>query len=156
MEIKDLGKLVLLFVLVGMILGVGVLVLDKFSRATRTTTTVIDGSVNVSSGAATLSNTYCLTVASIANESDGAAFSASTYNVSYTNADTCTITSDLPVNLKYNITYTYGADSASQAVTDGTNDAISPISTTWMPLIVTVAVLAIILTLVIGSFSGTR
>ena len=37
---------------------------------------------------------------------------------------------------------------------NNTMDALSPIATTWLPLIVTVSVLAIILTLVIRSFGG--
>ena len=83
MEIGQLYQLVLLLVLVGMILGVGVLVLDKFGSSS-------------------------------------------------------------------------GVTSASSTVINSTRDAISPIATTWLPLIVTVAVLAIILTLVIRSFAGQR
>ena len=44
---------------------------------------------------------------------------------------------------------------ASTALND-TVDALTPIASTWMPLIVTVAVLAIILGLVIKSFAGHR
>jgi len=44
-------------------------------------------------------------------------------------------------------------DAASQGIND-TIDAITPIASTWLPLIVTVVVLAIILTLVIRSFVG--
>ena len=46
-------------------------------------------------------------------------------------------------------------EDASTAIND-TVSAITPIATTWLPLIVTVAVLAIILTLVIRSFAGKR
>jgi len=81
MEIGDLYSFVLTLVLIGMILGVGLLVLGKFS-----TTSGITGK-------------------------------------------------------------------ASQGIND-TIDAITPIASTWLPLIVTVVVLAIILTLVIRSFVG--
>jgi MFS superfamily sulfate permease-like transporter len=80
MEIGELYQFVLLLVLIGMILGVGVLVLDKFGSAT-------------------------------------------------------------------------GVSNASSIAINATRDAITPIATTWLPLIVTVAVLAIILTLVIRSFA---
>lgn len=80
MEIGELYQFVLLLVLIGMILGVGVLVLDKFGSAT-------------------------------------------------------------------------GVSNASSTAINATRDAITPIATTWLPLIVTVAVLAIILTLVIRSFA---
>ena len=80
MEIGQLYQLVLLLVLVGMILGVGILVLDKFSQ-------------------------------------------------------------------------TSGITPAAATAINNTRDAITPIASSWLPLIVTVAVLAIILTLVIRSFS---
>lgn len=83
MEVGQLYQLVLLLVLVGMILGVGILVLDKFGSSS-------------------------------------------------------------------------GVTAAAGTTINATRDAISPIATTWLPLIVTVAVLAIILTLVIRSFAGQR
>jgi len=81
MEVGQLYQLVLLLVMIGMILGVGVLVLDKFAQTSGVTT------------------------------------------------------------------------EAAEAI-NNTRDAITPIASTWLPLIVTVAVLAIILTLVIRSFAG--
>jgi len=83
MEVGQLYQLVLLLVLVGMILGVGILVLDKFASSS-------------------------------------------------------------------------GVTSAASEAINATRDSITPIATTWLPLIVTVAVLAIILTLVIRSFAGNR
>lgn len=83
MEVGSLYQFVLLLVLIGMILGVGVLVLDNFSTSSGVTTT------------------------------------------------------------------------ASTTI-NATRDAMTPIATTWLPLIVTVSVLAIILTLVVRSFSNTR
>jgi hypothetical protein len=83
MEVGELYQFVLLLVLVGMILGVGILVLDKFSTST-------------------------------------------------------------------------GVTSAASLALNNTRDAIAGISSTWLGLIVTVAVLAIILTLVIRSFAIKR
>lgn len=80
MEVGGLYQFVLLLVLVGMILGVGILVLDKFAASTAVTAT------------------------------------------------------------------------AATALND-TRDALADISTSWLGLIVIVAVLAIILTMVIRSFS---
>jgi MFS superfamily sulfate permease-like transporter len=79
MEIGQLYQFVLLLVMVGMILGVGVLVLDKFAAST-------------------------------------------------------------------------GVSKTAASTINSTRDAITPIATTWLPLIVTVAVLAIILVLVLRSF----
>ena len=83
MEVNDLYQFVLLIVLIGMLLGVGILVLDSFSTST-------------------------------------------------------------------------GVTAKAQTAINGTRDALAPIATTWLPLIITVAVLAIILTLVIKSFAGSN
>ena len=83
MELGDLYQFVLLLVLIGMILGVGILVLDKFAASS-------------------------------------------------------------------------GVTSTAETAINATRDAISPIASTWLPLIVTVAILAIILTLVIRSFAQRR
>jgi len=83
MEMGDLYQLVLLLVLIGMLLGVGILVLGKFTE-------------------------------------------------------------------------TPGVSATFNTTIDNTISAISPIASTWLPLIVTVSVLAIILTLVIRSFAQRR
>lgn len=83
MDVGDLYQFVLLLVLIGMLLGVGVVVLDNFASST-------------------------------------------------------------------------GVTSAAATAINDTRDALTPIASTWLPLIVTVAVLAIILTLVIRSFAGQR
>ena len=80
MEVGDLYQFVLLLVLIGMILGVGILTLDKFAA-------------------------------------------------------------------------TSGITSNAQTVINNTVTAISPIASDWLPLVVTISVLAIILTLVIKSFA---
>lgn len=83
MDVGDLYQFVLLIVLIGMLLGVGILVLDNFASST-------------------------------------------------------------------------GVTATAGAAINSTRDALTPIASTWLPLIVTVAVLAIILTLVIRSFAGQR
>lgn len=83
MEVGQLYQFVLLIVLVGMLLGVGILVLDNFANSS-------------------------------------------------------------------------GVSSAAQTAINGTRTALSPIATTWLPLIITVAVLAIVLVLVIRSFGRGR
>lgn len=50
---------------------------------------------------------------------------------------------------------TSGISNVAKGVLANTSLALAPIASTWLPLIVTVAVLAIILTLVIRSFAGS-
>lgn len=49
---------------------------------------------------------------------------------------------------------TSGVTSTAATAINNTRDAMTPIASTWLPLIVTVAVLAIILGLVIASFAN--
>ena len=83
MEVGQLYQFVLLIVLIGMLLGVGILVLDKFAAST-------------------------------------------------------------------------GVTAAAQEALNSTRDELGTIATTWLGLIITIAVLAIILVLVIRSFSQGR
>lgn len=159
MEVKDIVPFVLLIVLCGMLLGTGIMVIDRFSRNVRDTTTLTDSGVNLSvSGTKTLSKTYCLSIVSIDNVTS--TWGLTTYNVSLSSPDTCVMTysaiaacSKAP---KCNVTFTYGASNAAVVATTNTVSAISPIATTWIGLIVTVAILSIILGLVINSFVPGR
>ena len=47
-----------------------------------------------------------------------------------------------------------GVTAPAAVAINATRTALSPIATTWLPLIVTIAVLAIVLKLVIGSFGA--
>jgi len=55
-----------------------------------------------------------------------------------------------------NFTTSTGVSSTASTAINNTRDAITPIASTWLSLIVTIVVLAIILTLVIRSFSRAR
>jgi hypothetical protein len=163
MEVSELPKAVLTLALIGMILGVGLVVLNKFDRASRDTATVVSAAYNLSAaGSKDFSQTYCLDIVSIANSS-GVTFSTATYNAVWTSADTCVMSYDAIASCgggaagvagQYcNITYTYGADNSGAGATSANVvSALAPIASSWLPLIVTVAVLSIILIMVLGSF----
>lgn len=55
-----------------------------------------------------------------------------------------------------NFSASAGVGDAAGDTINSTISAMTPIASTWLPLIVTVAVLAIILTLVIRSFTGAN
>ena len=154
MEAKDLTALVLIVILTGLLLAVGMVVLDKFQRAARTTGTRVDTAINLSgvTGSATLTKTYCLAVSSVDNATNS--FSLTTYNVTLANADTCAITAtNIPCSVpKCNVTYTYGITNDAATSLLDVNTAIAPIASTWLALVITVAVLAVILGIVMTSF----
>jgi hypothetical protein len=158
MEIKDIVPFVLLIVLCGLLLGTGILILDQFSRNVRDQATYVDTAQNLSTGTSvTLSQTYCLSVTSIGNATT--TFDLTQYNVSFSNADACTVSyspfpaCSLPT---CNVTYVYGASNAGAAAGLNIISAVSPVATTWLGLIVTVAILSIILGMIITSFAQRR
>jgi hypothetical protein len=158
MDIKDLVPITLLFLFVGMLLGVGVLVVDQFGRAARTSVTAISGGQAMNtSGSVDLADTFCTSIVSVDNATTS--FDVGTYNVKFTDADGCVISHDAISGCKTpgcNITYKYGATTSTATAMINTNSAITPIASTWMALLVTVVVLSIILGLVITSFAGRR
>jgi len=178
MRVNDLSKFVLLVVLVGMILGVGLIVLDSFSVATRSDSSLINETVslstlrneangNVTEGLLNLANGYLKSVSSARLINDNGTTYLLAEGIDYslvTAEETSSITfkdslalSDTDDGLSGNNTevlYVFKETNTASSGIGSTVDALIPIATTWLPLIVTIAVLAIILGLVIHSFGG--
>jgi len=149
-EFKELTGFVLLLVFIGMLLGIGILVLDQFGVVAKDSTAVTDEQVAMSSSAGNTANDDVTAVSSFYNSTN----SSDLYTVlagNWTSAGALSFTVN---DGTYNVSYVYDADSVATTATTNTVSAISPIASTWLPLIVTVFVLAIILMLVIQSFAG--
>lgn len=159
--------------MMGMIIGVGLLVLGNFSDATRDTNTVVnetsDSTASIfagtpANGTITLTNIPVRDITRITNSSNYVAVEDTDYN--YTTSDLTTGTIRLwnytggmfmgSEGTYINVTYRYYADNDATEGIDDVVDATSTIPATWLPLIITVLILAIILTLVIRSFGGKR
>lgn len=149
--------IVVLLVLTGLLVGVGVLTLDKFSDATKTDTGVADEAVALTYAG---SNQF---TGSLANNDIRAIseFNNKTNNVSIIDDITFTATSGAVVLSNatnhyaagtYYSSYTYGAETRSSLSITNSSLAIGSISVNWMSLIITISVLAIILGLVLNSF----
>ena len=149
MEMKELTPMVLMFVLVGVLLGVGVIVIGSLQDASYTTTSVLNESATLVGGDTTLSNSNVLSVGSIENST--AKFVYPTHLNFSSNG---TVESSINGSGPYNITYTYDANTTASVVSGGVVEAIAPIASTWMALMITIASLAIILGLVIKAFAG--
>ena len=153
MEAKQLVPVVLVLVMVGMILGVGVLVQDKFGEAVRDETVVTNESVTLSASAFVTVNSPLLAVASIENAT--AKFVYPTH-LNFSSDGKVNVTALNGSTGVYDITYTYDAPSSATHTAANITSSVAPIATTWIPLIVTIAALAIILTLVITAFAQKR
>lgn len=158
MELKNLQKIVLALVLVGMIMGVGLLVFDNFGAAVRDP---ISTSENVNSSLGTFTVTYkpIKTVARFGNATAyNTSFNCAGCEVNYTAATGVFVVNNDTFNpsLDWYVNYTYYSNSTATDTVTNMNAAISPIASTWLALIVTIIVLSIILTLVMKSFVVRR
>jgi len=148
MELNQLPALILLMILVGMILGVGILILDKFGTATKESTVASLEDLTISSGVGQTANTNLTAVSFFGNATD------LTTQITWTDNGAIAVNVSRVIDGTYNISYTYDADSEASDAMGGVVSAVAPIATTWLGLIVTIAVLALILVLVIRSFAG--
>lgn len=165
MSTRELGKLesfIFILFLVGMILGIGVLTFDKFSDASATNTYVNEDSFTwVNNTNITLNFTDITTFTGVWNLTDY-------LDSSYYNSDAVISDSILQLNepngsqpcsngtICYAEYYYDDVNVKVQTVMNGTVDAVSPIASDWMPLLVTVFILTIILSLIIFSFGRNR
>lgn len=152
MEFKQLLPIVLMLILIGMLLGVGVIVLDNLSAASKSSITVVNESVTLTSATGTLANGYVTSITFIGN---------TTFRCDLPNADCLNITDSVAGTIAtngsfkdgpFNVSYAYKQATASSTAVDNSVTALSTISSTWLGLIITVVVLSIILAMVIGSF----
>lgn len=159
MDVKDLYPFVYVIVLVSLVLGVGVLVFGNFGDAVRISQTVTNESVTFTAGVGALANSWITSVSFVGNQTvgtgGGGAIDFRTVNFSSRGNNSIWVNSTFS-STPYNVTYTYGQQSSASLIMSNGTSAVTPIATTWIPLIVTVASLAIILLLVIRSFGRRR
>jgi len=156
MEIENLAPIILTLVLVGLVVGVGVLTLDKFGTATKELRTTTSESITIPAQNAivTLANGNLTKVTSIVN-STGTTLSSANYSINLVTGainntdnvsscgtgDTCLVTySWTDYNTKTN------------AAVGAAGAAVGDVSNTWMSLIVTLLALSLILGLMVTSF----
>jgi len=156
-ELNNLYGFVLMLVMIGLIIGVGVLILDKFSTAVYLDETVTNESVVTPAnrtGINLVHNRLSKFISFVNLSGDaypGENYTvdlvAGTINITYNNTQ-CWTGQTCYASYEW---YNYG----STAVTALNNSraAVTPIASTWLTLIVTIVVLAIILTIVIRSFA---
>ena len=153
MEVKQLYPVIMLFVMVGMVLGIGILTFDKFADAVKTPTTVNDTvAMTAGVGAATYDELNSVTSAGNSTFLVTKFNEAGTDALNWTEAGVITMNTTVDGNIW--VVYNYDADSKTTTELDNVRDAAATISSSCMTLIITVVVLAIILTMVIGSFGN--
>lgn len=160
MEVPKLYQFTLLIVIVGMLLGVGILALDKFGTAAKDSTAVTYETVAVASGSGSTANDDVTAVSFFGNMSVNSTDNVinigngvADVRVNWTTAGLLDVHSANFSDGNYNVSYTYLADTNAFTATSNTVTELSTIASTWLGLIITIAVLAIIITLVVRSFA---
>lgn len=156
MELQDLRNGVILFVLVGMLLGLGITLLGNVGDAGSKVETVTNESIVIPAinGTRNLAHTYITSTFRLTNYSDGTSVSFTNYTVSTNGTiqiwDNTTYCKTGSTCYAY---YTYtNYDTESRTAVVAVNSAISTIATSWMGLIILVVVMSILIALVVKSF----
>jgi len=163
--VKTLYTLLIILFLTGMVLGVGILTLGKFVETTKVATEIINEQVTFASNVSTqLSQDEIISIGNydLYNFTDGSVIYNSTdkgHNFTLVAGNWTeygVLSLALINNGDYNVTYTYMEFSNSSRAAAYVEDSMMTIPSDWLPLIITISVLAIVLSLVIGSFGRRR
>ena len=162
MEVNGLARFAIFIVLIGAIVGVGVLILDRMSTSPALYNDVTVANESVSWGAPqtnrTLAHGNISSFTSVANIA-GTAYGSGNYSIN-TSAGILTVlsnTTGIGSGATVYVYYTYEDrnSEATQALV-AARDALSDLATSWLGLIVLIGALAVILVMVIRSFAGER
>lgn len=150
MDAQQLVPFIVTLLIVGVAIGVGVAILVGVGNAVKANYTVNE-TVTVTSKNAVTANDEIVEILGCTNGTNQYnTWTTTASNFSYT-ASNGTLYTNLS-NGDYNLMYTYKKDSAATTALSGTTTSISSIASTWLAIIIIVAVAAIVLGLVMNSF----
>jgi|TARA_Y100000310_G_C20686141_1_gene819133 hypothetical protein len=158
MELKDLQNFVMGLILVGVIIGVGVITLDNLGSSQRVDTGVSNETVTISSATGSVNFNNLTSVVYFGNDStntDQAGINT-TATINWTTAGGFTVETTRFADGDYNVSYRYSRASSATTAVEQVNDSLTDIPSIWLPLIVTVAILAIVMFLVIRNYGGKK
>lgn len=158
MEVKELTGFTLFIILIGMLLGVGVIIFDNFGSAAYLRETITNENITNPAGNVSVEfgHNDLLSFSGLTNGSATISSSSYTVDLPTGSLNLTDNTTGCPSGGTCLVTYDYKKFGAATTSINATRDAVTPISSTWLPLIVTVAILSIILLLVVQSFGRPR
>lgn len=150
-QIGNLTSYVVVFLIVGLVVALGVIVMDKFRTATLEETSVTNESFT---NATALAYTPVLSVDAVRINGSITLTAGTNYTVN-TTANTVTILGTFTEcdACTYYADYKYNANSSASDSLISSTDAITPITSDWLPIIVIVSVVGVILGLIYVAFS---
>lgn len=163
-DVKELMPFTILLVIVGVLLGVGILVVDSMGSASYNS--VVETSRDFTEP--TLNNTNITLFGPLLSDvvlSNGTVLSSTNRYKVYKAAgvitwynNTATVDRCIVGGTTCKLSYTWKeVDSVTEtALGSVVSDGLAPIASTWMGLLVTIVILGIILGIVVTSFAGRR
>lgn len=133
----------------------GILVLDAYGTAVKDSVAVTNESVAIAGQTGSSANDDVTSWTYFGNSTYNCAGPSNPVCVNVSSAGVVTTNSTFE-NATYQLSYVYDRDTAGTTAMANMVSAVAPIASTWLPLIVTVFILAIILGLVMKSFTGGR
>lgn len=153
MEAKDLPNFIVLLGLIGILVGVVLTVLGNLENSTKQVVTVVNESITITSQAGQTDNSNVTAFSMLVNATDpGQVWTSPDVNVT---ANGAVSTGANVSNGAFGIWYTANQSTAATTGLKNSVLAINEIPTTWLGLIITISVLALILMIVLRSF-GVR
>jgi len=171
MTINSLAPIVTIFILVGVLLGAGLMILGQMESATWVSTsgsTSLENIASLSDNASAPSTLTALNkrgptcvITNVTNATNGKIVLANaTGYTATTAADGCGLIASSadftgePVNVTY--TYVYSADSIASNGSEDVANATVTIASTWIPVIIVVIAAGIVLGILLGAFGGGK
>ena len=155
MEFKELPQAIITIVIIGLVIGIGVIVLDQFGAAAKESTITLNESITIASHTGTPTNDDIISIQYFNNLTTFVISNNETtstiLNITGQDKDTVVLGGGF-IDGVYNISYTYDADSEASIAADSTRDAVDDF-VTWLPVIIIIIAAAIILGLVMRSFT---
>ena len=154
MEWKNLQAFALMMVLVAMIVGVGIITLDKFGAATYEDLSIVNESFTWMNGTTITLTFHNMTAFSRILNENATQVNADNYTVNLTYGTVWLMNDSVCPNgitcYAYYTTRNY--ETPAKAATRSGMTSIAAINNTWLSLVITIGVLAIILGLVVAGF----
>ena len=154
---KNLQAGVLIMLLCILVISIGVLITDKMAtQVVMDTTTIETGLTYLGAPDANISlaKDDVTRIVSVINNSGS---TIPGVNVTFRDGGTVSVVRLIGTwnsTGPFNITYHWNEDSVATTSLEGGRDAITTINTSWVSIIILIMVMAIIITMIIGSFSG--
>jgi hypothetical protein len=155
MELKEFLPITILLVAVGFLVAIGILAVNGVGTSVYETDTHAENITVTLNTRVALDHDYLIRVTNVTNTTNLVTIPSTNYTVDLVNgAFILRSTAQAKTGDQVEVTYTYKAFSApTRTATNAMVTELGNISTNWLGLIITIAVLSIVLLLVVRSFS---